>query len=82
VFPDCGKISHRFPSWVVEAGLKDLRLHDLRYSFASRLAMSGVDILTIKELLGHKTLATTAALQPPVAKASARSRRAPPHGTD
>jgi integrase len=59
VFPGCRNVSHRFPGWVEDAGLKDLRLHDLRHTFASRLAMSGVDILTIKELLGHKTLATT-----------------------
>jgi integrase len=59
VFPGCRNVSHRFPRWVQDAGLKDLRLHDLRHTFASRLAMAGVDILTIKELLGHKTLATT-----------------------
>jgi site-specific recombinase XerC len=59
VFPNCRNVSHRFPGWVEDAGLKDLRLHDLRHAFASRLAMSGVDILTLKELLGHRTLATT-----------------------
>jgi len=59
VFPGCRKISHRFPAWIKAAGLKNLHLHDLRHTFASRLAMAGVDILTIKELLGHKTLAVT-----------------------
>jgi integrase len=59
VFPGCREVSHKFPGWVEEAGLLNLRLHDLRHTFASRLAMAGVDILTIKELLGHKTLATT-----------------------
>ena len=37
----------------------DFRWHDLRHTFGSRLAMAGVDILTIKELMGHKTLAMT-----------------------
>ena len=33
--------------------------HSLRHTCASRLARSGVDILTIKKWLGHKTLAMT-----------------------
>ncbi len=41
------------------AGLGDFRWHDLRHTFGSRLAMAGVDILTIKELMGHKTLTMT-----------------------
>jgi integrase len=42
-----------------KAGLGDFRWHDLRHTFGSRLAMAGIDILTIKELMGHKTLAMT-----------------------
>ena len=41
------------------ARIKDFHFHDLRHTFASWLAMSGVDIQTIKELLGHKTLFMT-----------------------
>lgn len=34
-------------------------VHKLRHTFASTLAMNGVDMLTIKELLGHADLKTT-----------------------
>lgn len=55
-FPGCRDIAHRFPKYVKAAGLDDFRFHDLRHTFASRLAMAGVDLLTIKELGGWKTL--------------------------
>ena len=41
------------------AGIKDFHFHDLRHTFASRLVMAGVDIRTVQELMGHKTIAMT-----------------------
>jgi integrase len=46
-----------FPAAVSDARIEDFRLHDTRHTFASRLAMEGVDPLTIKDLGGWKTLA-------------------------
>jgi integrase len=42
------------------AGLEGLRLHDLRHSFASNLASSGLSLPVIGRLLGHTQPATTA----------------------
>jgi len=48
-----------FEKAVQKAGLADFTFHDLRHTFASRLVMSGVDLPTVKELLGHKDISMT-----------------------
>ena len=50
-------------SWLVvraRAGLKDVRLHDLRHSFASRALALGESLTMIGKLLGHRKVQTTA----------------------
>ena len=42
-----------------KAGIKDIVWHTLRHTCASRLVMAGVDIRTVQEIMGHKTLAMT-----------------------
>jgi len=42
-----------------KAGIVDVTWHTLRHTFASRLVNSGVDIVTVKELLGHSSISVT-----------------------
>jgi site-specific recombinase XerD len=42
------------------AGISDLRLHDLRHSYASALVSSGASLPLIGAMLGHASPATTA----------------------
>jgi integrase len=37
----------------------DFRLYDLRHTFGSRAAMAGVDLPTLKELMGHSHISLT-----------------------
>lgn len=41
------------------AGIPEFRFHDLRHTFATRLAQKGVDLYKIQRLLGHKTAMMT-----------------------
>jgi integrase len=48
-----------FERAVRKAEIADFTFHDLRHTFASRLVMAGVDLPTVKELLGHRDISMT-----------------------
>lgn len=54
--PDLRWAEKTFPAAVKAAKIEGFRLHDTRHTFASRLAMEGTDLLTLKELGGWKSL--------------------------
>ena len=62
--PD-GRYSVRGLAWVMRENLKktsikkDVSLHSLRHSYATHLLEQGLNIVTVKELLGHADITTT-----------------------
>jgi integrase len=53
------QMTKTFTRAVQRAGIANFTFHDLRHTFASRLVMAGVDLTTVKELMGHKHITMT-----------------------
>jgi integrase len=54
-----GEIRTAWLTAIRKSGIIRCRFHDLRHTFASHLVASGVDIVTVKELLGHADIKMT-----------------------
>jgi len=52
-------ITHKIKTYLVRAGYGDYRLHDLRHTAGSLLAISGATQRDIKDILGHTDIRTT-----------------------
>lgn len=64
VFPgrDSKPLDNIRRSWtgvLEDSKIKNFRFHDLRHTFASNLVMAGVDLNTVRELLGHSDIKMT-----------------------
>jgi integrase len=56
---DASKIRKRFAAALDRAGLRQVRFHDLRHTFGTHCAASGVPLRTLQEWMGHKDAKTT-----------------------
>jgi integrase len=56
---EVGDIKKGWGKLLADAGIEQFRFHDLRHHFASRLVRAGVDLNTVRELLGHADITMT-----------------------
>ena len=56
---DPAKLRKRFQDTARRAGLRPVRLHDLRHTFGTRMAAAGAPLRWIQEWLGHSDYRTT-----------------------
>jgi integrase len=54
-----GWVQHAYRRALARAGLSDLHFHDLRHTFASQSMMAGGELYSLRDILGHKTIAMT-----------------------
>ena len=56
---DRSRLLKRFKATARRAGIREVRFHDLRHTFSTRLAAAGVALRTLQEWMGHRDFKTT-----------------------
>lgn len=56
---DASKSRVRFKAALKRAGLRDLRFHDLRHTYGTRMAAAGTPLRTLQGWMGHRDYKTT-----------------------
>lgn len=56
---DASKLRKRFKEALASAGVRPVRFHDLRHTFGTQAAASGVPLRTLQEWMGHRDYKTT-----------------------
>ena len=56
---DRSQVSKRFKRSLQRAGVREVRFHDLRHTFGTRMAAAGVPIRTLQAWMGHADIKTT-----------------------
>jgi site-specific recombinase XerD len=57
-----GELNNVKKSWanlLRDARINNFRWHDMRHDFASKLVMKGIDLNTVRELMGHADMKMT-----------------------
>lgn len=53
------RLLKRYKAAAKAAGIRDVRFHDLRHTFGTRMASAGVPMRTLQEWMGHRDYKTT-----------------------
>ena len=56
---DRSRLLKRFKAAAKRAGVREVRFHDLRHTFGTRMAAAGVALRTLQEWMGHRDFKTT-----------------------
>ncbi|MGO9973716.1 MAG: tyrosine-type recombinase/integrase [Solirubrobacteraceae bacterium] len=56
---DRSQLLKRYKAALKRAGVREIRFHDLRHTFGTRMAAAGVPMRTLQEWMGHRDFKTT-----------------------
>jgi integrase len=56
---DRSQLLKRFKAALKRAGVREIRFHDLRHTFGTRMAAAGIPMRTLQEWMGHRDFKAT-----------------------